>query len=199
MHRSLVPIILAVVLVACSSSDPAPDTDQASDVADESPAAAPADDESPTAPAEDEPVADEETPPAPPSEETCGDPATIVDFGAATAGDATDGGPVYFCVEVPSGQASVEFELTDLVADLDLYVAYDTFDELGGGFALRSSGNNGTEAESITIEPSVYAGELLGVDSYADVSPGPYWIEVVGATGDPSTFTLSITGTSQSE
>lgn len=195
MHRPLVTIILGVLLIACSS-DPGPDADPASDVAEESPAAAPVTDESPAAPSEDEPTPDEESPPpAPPSEETCGDPATTVEFGAATEGDSPEGGPIYFCVEVPPGQASVEFELTDLVADLDLYVAYDTFDELGGGLALRSSGNNGTEAESITIEPSVYPGELVGVESYADVSPGPYWIEVVNATGDPSTFTLSVTGT----
>lgn len=170
-RRFALAIAAAAVLGGCAS-ETGPTADPTGPATPSESAAA---EDGPTEPADTAPTepADDSPPPAPASEESCGDPATTMEFGETVTGEAAGGEPVYYCVAVPAGQASVVFELTDLTADLDLYVAYDTFEELGGGLALRISSNDGTDPESVTVAPSAYRGELIGFDSYADAAPAP--------------------------
>lgn len=196
MDRLLLLVLAVVVTAGCSSDadplaaltdPPLPDETVAATDAD----AGTATDTGTTTDAVD--PSDEAPPPAPASAESCGDPATPVDLGATVSGETTSGEPVHFCVEIPAGQAAVAFELDGLSDDVDLFVGHDTFDIVrNGGIGLRISDGNGTDPESIVVEPAAYRGELIGFDTYADVTPGPYWIEVVGQA---STFTLTVTGT----
>lgn len=196
MDRLLLFVLTAVVAVGCSSdpdplaelTDP-PAPDEAAAPTD-SGTGTPTDAADPTDPTD---PADEAPPPAPASAESCGDPATPVALGETVSGETTIGEPVHFCVEVPAGQAAVTFELDDLSDDVDLFVGHDTFEVVrDGGIGLRISDGNGTDPESIVVEPAAYRGELIGFDTYADVTPGPYWIEVAGQA---STFTLTVIGT----
>lgn len=145
--------------------------------------------------AEDAGEAGDDAPPsAPASSERCGPEASQqLAVGDTVEGEAAFAEPTYYCVEVPPGQAEVRFVLTGLTDDLDLFVGFDTFETVtSGGIGLRFSDNGGTDDELVTFTPSAYRGELLGFDVYADVTPGPYWIEVVG---EASTYTLAVEAT----
>lgn len=197
MHRILpVVIVMAAIATACQSE---PDlADRAADAAAEA-----ADD--PATGAGDDPATDDgadgagnaaseaEQPAAPASDESCDERATALTFGGSVDADKPQGESAYYCVEVPPGQASVTFTLTGLEEDLSMWVAYDTYELVveGGIGQLQQSDRDGTEDEQVTMEPSAYRGDLIGFDTYADVSPGPYWIEI---NGPASPFTLTVTG-----
>lgn len=132
-------------------------------------------------------------PPAPPSEESCDDRGAALAMGEVVTGTIPPNGePTYFCVEVPPGSTSVTFTLSGLEAEATLWVAHDTYEEVvNGGFNLKDGeGDAGTDAV-VVFEPSLYRGELIGFDTYADVTPGPYWIEVYG---DEGPYSLAVVG-----
>lgn len=189
--RVTATVLLALAVVSCGGGeDPDDDAATASSVAtsaaDET--TGEGDDVAATGQTDAPTTGTAEPPPAPASEEQCGDPATPLELDAPVTAEAADGEPQLYCVTVPSGLSSLTVTLTGLADDLDLFVAHDTIDDLSEGLGLRFSDNNGTEDESVTIEPAAYRGELIGFDTYADVTPGPYWVEVVGRA---SSFTLT--------
>lgn len=188
--------LVAVVLLlgGCGSgADDQPDevtTDDAGDPEEDPDGDAPTED---AAAGEDEAAADDTPPPAPPSEESCDDRGAALAMGEVVTGTIPPNGePTYFCVEVPPGSTSVTFTLSGLEAEATLWVAHDTYDEVvNGGFNLKDGeGDAGTDAV-VVFEPSLYRGELIGFDTYADVTPGPYWIEVYG---DEGPYSLAVVG-----
>lgn len=186
-------LVVAAIATACQSEPDLAETaaDAAADAAAE--AASEAADDPATDDGADAAAGEAEQVAAPASEESCDERGTPLAFGGSVEADKPGGESVYYCVEVPPGQASVTFTLTDLEDDLSMWVAYDTYELVvnGGIGPLQNSDRDGTQDEQVTMEPSAYRGELVGFDTYADVSPGPYWIEI---NGPASPFTLTVTG-----
>jgi hypothetical protein len=119
------------------------------------------------------------TPPGP-----CDEPAEALTIGGAYEGEieaSSDPYPanaLYFCVEVPAGASLLVFTLSDLEADLDLYVGYgsiDTVQGLDAGSWEWAGQELGTTPEYIEI---------------ADPEPGVYYLEVFDYDQAGSTFTL---------
>lgn len=189
-------VALALLLTGCGGDDPpaSDDTSTADDGGGGAADPAPADDVDDAGGAEGaEGATDDEPPAAPPSEESCDDRGTALAMDEVVTGTIPPGGEAtYFCVEVPAGNTSVEFTLSGLAAEATLWVAHDTYEEVvNGGFNLKDAEGDAGNDAVVVFEPSLYRGELIGFDTYADVTPGPYWIEV---SGDEGPYELAVTG-----
>ena len=112
-----------------------------------------------------------------------GDPAEI-DVGESAQGELTmgDGWPnsAYFCVEIPDDVSFLTVTLSDMTADLDVFVTYPT---LGDGASDWVSINFGTDDEVLIIDS--------GVADY--LAPGSYYIEVASGEGELGSFTVTAT------
>ena len=80
-----------------------------------------------------------------------------------------------YCIYVPSGTFSLTVTLSNLAADLDLFVGYGNFSTVHGGFYDWKSDNPHAESESITI---------------SNPQAGNYYIWVYGPNGLANTFRL---------
>ena len=195
-------VAVTLLLAGCGGDDAEPaddDTTAADDGAaddDTDDAASVEDDDADDTAGDGEEVADDEPPPAPPSEESCDDRGAALAMDEVVTGTVPAGGEAtYFCVEVPPGNTAVTFTLSGLTAEATLWVAHDTYEEVvNGGFNLKDAEGDAASDAVIVFEPSSYRGELIGFDTYADVTPGPYWIELYGDEEGP--FSLVVTGSS---
>lgn len=99
----------------------------------------------------------------------------------------------YFCVQIDDGASAVTVEVT-ATNDVDLFVAYGSFETLqGGGTAFWASDEFGVGDEQVRIEPGLSPDELGQLQPDEFVTPGAYYIEVSPADFEQSTpFTLEV-------
>ncbi|MEX2323287.1 MAG: PPC domain-containing protein [Acidimicrobiia bacterium] len=115
----------------------------------------------------------------------CDDPAEPLTLGIPYEGviDATaDPYPAnarYFCVEVPAGASTLVFTLTDLEADLDLYVGLGSIESVQGVNTWEWAGQEFENAPEYI--------EIVNPEG------GVYYIEVFDYNGAGSTYTVMAT------
>jgi hypothetical protein len=117
----------------------------------------------------------------------CDNPAELLTLGVSHNGvieataDPYPANARYFCVEVPDGATALVFTLTDLEADLDLYVGFGSIDRV-----------QGLDAGSWE-----WAGQEFGnAPEYIEIANpegGVYYIEVFDYDQTGSTYTLMAT------
>ncbi len=115
-----------------------------------------------------------------------GDP-TKLEIGVPVQGELTMGADwpdsAYFCVEIPDDVVLMTVTLSDLSADLDLYVAYPSLQALLDGLSDWFSNEFDLDDEAVFID--------TGVADY--LAPGSYYIEVASGDGELGSFTLTVT------
>ena len=121
---------------------------------------------------------------------SCESPATEISAGQSVQSElAATSEPypataTYYCIEVPSGTGRLVIVLSDLTADLDLYVGLGSIEAVQGvdldeGETYDWLSNDfGTVDEEVVID---------------DPAAGAYYIEIVSFAGDFSEFTLVVT------
>lgn len=117
----------------------------------------------------------------------CEGEPTRIEIGEPVQDELTmgDGWPnsAYFCVEIGDDVSFLTVTVSDMTADLDVFVAYPTFQALRDGSSDWTSINFGTEDEVLIIDSGV-----------ADfLAPGSYYIEVASGEGDLGSFTVTAT------
>jgi hypothetical protein len=118
---------------------------------------------------------------------SCDEPADDLAIGVAYEGEieaTPDPYPAnahYFCVEVPDGASSLVFELSNLEADLDIYVGFGSIESVQGldaGSWEWAGQEFGTTPEYVEI---------------ANPESGIYYIEIFDYDQAGSTYTLLVT------
>lgn len=119
----------------------------------------------------------------------CGPPATELTLGLPLSSETVnDDQPPpereYFCVLIPDGLASITFELSDMTADLNMYIGYPDLETVqNGGFDFWYSDERGVENKVVVVNRG----------SSRLVKPGAYYIEVSAQDFTAySPFTLSV-------
>ena len=82
-----------------------------------------------------------------------------------------------YCMYVPAGRSSLTVTLSNLQADLDLYMGYGSYSSVEGDNYDWSSDNSGTATDSITI---------------SSPQAGNYYIQVYNGPDTSSTFRLQV-------
>lgn len=121
--------------------------------------------------------------------ESCEAPAAKISLGSPVSADivGADQPPPerkYFCVEVPDGATNIQFELTGMTSDLNMYIGHPDLETVqNGGTWFWYTSERGTEDKVIVVEPAL--------SDY--VRPGPYYIEVSPQNFEESSpFTLRV-------
>lgn len=132
----------------------------------------------------------QETPTAQESLGECGPPAAEITLGTPVSGETVndDQPPAsreYFCVMVPDGLTTLTFELSDMTADLNLYIGYPDLETVQeGGFDFWFTQERGTENKVVVVDRG----------SSRLIKPGAYYIEVSAedfSASSPFTLTVS--------
>jgi hypothetical protein len=169
------PVIAALVIVACGAAGPSIAIDEETPPSESTNAARPTEGTAPTQ----GPSTMEECD-ATVAEVSLGSPAPSAIVGASQP----PGEKKYFCVRVPEGTASLTFELTGAISDLNLFVAYPDLETLQqGGVWFWSADQSGAVDKAVVVEPAL--------EDF--VNAGTYYIEVSAEDfGASSPFTLTV-------
>ena len=122
--------------------------------------------------------------------EECEEPAAEIAIGAPVESEVpgVDQPPpnrIYFCVQIPEGTTSISVEVSNMTADLNLFMGHpDLATVQGGGVSFWFSQERGTDDKTIVATPGP-SGFMLPGRYYIEVSPNDFT--------EGSTFTLAVT------
>jgi len=118
---------------------------------------------------------------------SCDSPAAPLAIGASATGDIQAGQQYpnnarYFCVNVPAGTSSLTLEVSNMSADLDLYV--------GSGSIGSVQGVNLEEGDTYQWKSNEFG---TGAERVQITNPaaGIYYAEIVSYQGEASSFTIA--------
>ncbi|OGO13555.1 MAG: hypothetical protein A2Y93_17365 [Chloroflexi bacterium RBG_13_68_17] len=96
--------------------------------------------------------------------------------------DAYPANCLYYCLSAPEVSSSIQIDVRDFNADLDLFVGYGDYESVTGEMPVEGESFNWKSNHAGTDDEQVLV---------SDAQPGVYYIEVCSYRGDSTPFELS--------